>query len=39
MNLGLSLASQAAVAYENSKLYDEIQRLFEGFVRRRRNGN
>ncbi len=30
--LGLSLASQAAVAYENSKLYDEIQRLFEGFV-------
>ena len=32
VNLGLSLASQAAVAYENSKLYDEIQRLFEGFV-------
>ena len=32
MNLGLALASQAAVAYENSKLYDEIQRLFEGFV-------
>jgi HD-GYP domain-containing protein (c-di-GMP phosphodiesterase class II) len=30
--LGLSLASQAAVAYENGKLYDEIQRLFEGFV-------
>lgn len=32
VNLGLALASQAAVAYENSKLYDEIQRLFEGFV-------
>jgi HD-GYP domain-containing protein (c-di-GMP phosphodiesterase class II) len=32
VNLGLSLASQAAVAYENGKLYDEIQRLFEGFV-------
>lgn len=32
VKLGLSLASQAAVAYENSKLYDEIQRLFEGFV-------
>src|SRR5262245_14481519 len=31
--LALSLASQAAVAVENSKLYDEIQRLFEGFVR------
>jgi HD-GYP domain-containing protein (c-di-GMP phosphodiesterase class II) len=30
--LGLSLASQAAVAYENGKLYEEIQRLFEGFV-------
>jgi len=29
----LSLASQAAVAYENSQLYDNIQRLFEGFVR------
>ena len=28
----LSLASQAAVAYENSRLYDDIQRLFEGFV-------
>lgn len=31
--LALSLASQAAVAVENSKLYDEIQNLFEGFVR------
>jgi HD-GYP domain-containing protein (c-di-GMP phosphodiesterase class II) len=29
----LSLASQAAVAFENSQLYDNIQRLFEGFVR------
>jgi len=29
----LSLASQAAVAYENSQLYDNIHRLFEGFVR------
>jgi len=28
-----SLASQAAVAYENSRLYEAIQRLFEGFVR------
>jgi HD-GYP domain-containing protein (c-di-GMP phosphodiesterase class II) len=28
-----SLASQAAVAYENSRLYQAIQRLFEGFVR------
>jgi HD-GYP domain-containing protein (c-di-GMP phosphodiesterase class II) len=28
-----SLASQAAVAYENSQLYAAIQRLFEGFVR------
>jgi len=28
-----SLASQAAVALENSQLYDAIQRLFEGFVR------
>jgi HD-GYP domain-containing protein (c-di-GMP phosphodiesterase class II) len=31
--LALSLASQAAVAVENSRLYEEIQRLFEGFVR------
>lgn len=29
----LSLASQAAVAYENSQLYEDIQRLFEGFVK------
>jgi HD-GYP domain-containing protein (c-di-GMP phosphodiesterase class II) len=29
----LSLASQAAVAFENSQLYDSIHRLFEGFVR------
>ena len=29
----LSLASQAAVAFENSRLYDNIHRLFEGFVR------
>src|SRR5579872_3498401 len=28
-----SLASQAAVALENSQLYESIQRLFEGFVR------
>src|SRR5262249_6079093 len=28
-----SLASQAAVAYENSELYEEIQQLFEGFVK------
>ena len=27
-----SLASQAAVSLENSRLYDDIQRLFEGFV-------
>lgn len=29
----LSLTSQAAVALENSQLYEAIQRLFEGFVR------
>lgn len=28
-----SLASQAAVAYENTQLYASIQRLFEGFVK------
>ena len=28
-----SLASQAAVALENSRLYQSIQRLFEGFVK------
>src|SRR4029453_7601590 len=29
----VSLASQAAVALENSHLYAEIRQLFEGFVR------
>src|SRR5262249_19847376 len=28
-----SLASQAAVALENSRLYEAIQKLFEGFVK------
>ncbi|MFZ3215723.1 MAG: HD domain-containing phosphohydrolase [Candidatus Acidiferrales bacterium] len=32
VRLALSLASQAAVAYENRKLYTEIETLFEGFV-------
>ena len=32
VRLALSLASQAAVAYENRKLYNEIEALFEGFV-------
>jgi len=32
IRLGLSLASQAAVAYENSRLYQDIETLFEGFV-------
>jgi len=32
VRLGLSLASQAAVAYENSRLYQEIEDLFDGFV-------
>ncbi|MGH7354163.1 MAG: HD domain-containing phosphohydrolase, partial [Candidatus Rokuibacteriota bacterium] len=31
--LATSLASQAAVALHNSRLYESIQRLFEGFVR------
>ncbi len=31
--LAISLASQAAVAYENSKLYEDIETLFEGFVK------
>jgi len=31
--LVVSLASQAAVAYENSRLYQSIQQLFEGFVK------
>src|SRR5712671_314801 len=32
VRLALSLASQAAVAYENSRLYQDIGALFEGFV-------
>jgi HD-GYP domain-containing protein (c-di-GMP phosphodiesterase class II) len=32
VRLGLSLASQAAVAYENSQLYQDIENLFDGFV-------
>jgi HD-GYP domain-containing protein (c-di-GMP phosphodiesterase class II) len=32
VHLALSLASQAAVAYENRKLYHDIETLFEGFV-------
>lgn len=32
VRLGLSLASQAAVAYENSRLYRDIESLFDGFV-------
>ena len=32
VRLALSIASQAAVAYENRKLYNEIETLFEGFV-------
>ena len=32
VRLGSSLASQAAVAYENSKLYHDIENLFDGFV-------
>jgi HD-GYP domain-containing protein (c-di-GMP phosphodiesterase class II) len=32
VRLALSLASQAAVAYENSRLYHDIEALFEGFV-------
>ena len=32
VRLGLSLASQAAVAYENSKLYQDIENLFDGFA-------
>jgi len=31
--LATSLASQAAVAYENTVLYESIQTLFEGFVK------
>ena len=32
VRLGSSLASQAAVAYENSRLYRDIENLFDGFV-------
>jgi HD-GYP domain-containing protein (c-di-GMP phosphodiesterase class II) len=32
VRLASSLASQAAVAYENSRLYQDIEALFEGFV-------
>jgi HD-GYP domain-containing protein (c-di-GMP phosphodiesterase class II) len=32
VRLALSLVSQAAVAYENRKLYTDIEGLFEGFV-------
>jgi response regulator RpfG family c-di-GMP phosphodiesterase len=32
VRLALSLASQAAVAYENGHLYQDIEKLFEGFV-------
>ncbi len=32
VRLALSLASQAAVAYENNRLYQDIETLFEGFV-------
>ncbi|MCH7986569.1 MAG: GAF domain-containing protein, partial [Acidobacteria bacterium] len=33
IELATSLASQAAVAYENNILYENIQTLFEGFVK------
>ena len=33
MEIISSLASQAAVAYENSQHYENIERLFEGFVK------
>jgi HD-GYP domain-containing protein (c-di-GMP phosphodiesterase class II) len=32
VRLTLSLASQAAVSYENGRLYQDIEKLFEGFV-------
>ena len=32
VRMASSLASQAAVAYENSRLYQDIEKLFEGFV-------
>jgi HD-GYP domain-containing protein (c-di-GMP phosphodiesterase class II) len=33
VELANALASQAAVAIENSRLYEDIERLFEGFVK------
>ncbi len=33
VDLASSLASQAAVSIENNRLYEEIKRLFEGFIR------
>ena len=33
LQIVMALASQAAVSYENSKLYQDIEQLFEGFVR------
>jgi len=33
VNLASSLASQAAVSIENTRLYEEIKNLFEGFIR------
>src|SRR5437763_4090621 len=33
VELVTALAGQAAVAIENSRLYEEIERLFEGFVK------
>lgn len=33
VDLASSLASQAAISIENNRLYEEIKRLFEGFVR------
>ncbi len=33
VHMGLALASLAAVAYENSRLYASIEALFEGFVK------
>ena len=32
VELVTALAGQAAVAIENSRLYEDIERLFEGFV-------
>jgi HD-GYP domain-containing protein (c-di-GMP phosphodiesterase class II) len=33
VDLACSLASQAAISIENSRLYEEIKNLFEGFIR------